>query len=120
MKTRQASQQTASNSSIKQASPHREDKGQREREAERERERERERSQPPTHNFCFLQATADKRRQEAAEKQREREAQAAEKAGRANKRRKQHALLSKRTRGGQPVMKNTMKHLLEKIQSQQR
>lgn len=67
---------------------------------------------------CCTQATAEQRRQEAEEKQRERDRQAAEKEGRAKKRRKQHALLSKRTRGGQPVMKHTMQYLLEKIQSE--
>ncbi|CAM9680651.1 unnamed protein product [Ectocarpus fasciculatus] len=68
--------------------------------------------------FKAAKATADQRRQEAEEKQRNRELKVAEKEGRAKKRRKQHALLSKRTIGGQPVMKNTMQHLLEKIQSQ--
>lgn len=52
------------------------------------------------------------------EKKRERDMQQAEKSGRAKKRRKQHALLSKRTKGGQPVMKHTMQYLLEKIQAQ--
>ncbi|CAN0200348.1 unnamed protein product [Scytosiphon promiscuus] len=68
--------------------------------------------------FKAAKATADRRRQEAEEKQRKRDMQVAEKEGRAKKRRKQHAMLSQRTRGGQPVMKNTMRHLLEKIQSQ--
>lgn len=51
------------------------------------------------------------------DKHREREKQKTEKEDRAKKRRKTHALLSKRTRGGQPVMKHTIQHLLEKIQS---
>ncbi|CAM9577269.1 unnamed protein product [Ectocarpus sp. 12 AP-2014] len=68
--------------------------------------------------FKAAKATADQRRQEADEKQRKREMTVAERESRAKKRRKQHALLSKRTRGGQPVMRNTMQHLLEKIQSQ--
>lgn len=61
---------------------------------------------------------ADERRREAVDKNRERERLKAEKLARTRNRRKQHTLLSKRTRGGQPVMKNTMQHLLEKIQSQ--
>lgn len=68
--------------------------------------------------FAVSQATADQRRQEAEDKHLEREKQKTEKEDRAKKRRKQHALLSKRTRGGQPVMKHTIQHLLEKIQSQ--
>lgn len=68
--------------------------------------------------IAVSQATADQRRQEAEDKHREREKQKTEKEDRAKKRRKQHALLSKRTRGGQPVMKHTIQHLLEKIQSQ--
>lgn len=68
--------------------------------------------------FKEAKATADQRRQEAEDKHLEREKQKTEKEDRAKKRRKQHALLSKRTRGGQPVMKHTIQHLLEKIQSQ--
>lgn len=64
------------------------------------------------------QAKAEKRKREEEEKQRERAQQQAEKEERARKRKRQHVLLSKRTKGGQPVMKHTMQHLLEKIKAQ--
>ncbi|CAM9184352.1 unnamed protein product, partial [Hapterophycus canaliculatus] len=49
--------------------------------------------------FKAAKATADQRRREAGETKRKRDMQVAEKEGRAKKRRKQHALLSQRTRG---------------------
>lgn len=64
------------------------------------------------------QAKADQKRKEAKERQDERDRQRREKEQRVKRRKKQHALLSKRTRVGQPVMKHTMQHLLEKIKSQ--
>lgn len=66
-----------------------------------------------------IQAKADQRRQEKEEDERERQRQRAEKESRAKERRKRHALLSKRTKGGQPIMKHTMQYLLEKIQAEQ-
>lgn len=68
---------------------------------------------------CSIQEKAEQRRQEKEDGQRERERQRAEKESRAKERRKRHALLSKRTKGGQPVMKHTMQYLLEKIQAEQ-
>ncbi|CAM9961657.1 unnamed protein product [Ascophyllum nodosum] len=68
--------------------------------------------------FKEAKAKAEQRRLEKEEAHEERERQRTEKQSKAKQRRKKHALLSKRTKGGQPVMKHTMQHLLEKIQGQ--
>lgn len=69
-------------------------------------------------SWWFFQAIAEQRRKEVEDQEREKSRLKVEKEQRAKKRRKQHVMLSKRTKGGQPVMKHTMQHLLEKIQSQ--
>ncbi|CAM9102344.1 unnamed protein product [Choristocarpus tenellus] len=68
--------------------------------------------------FRLAKAKADKRRQEVEKKQQEKEQQKKEKDQRQKTRRRQHSLLSKRTRGGQPIMRHTIQHLLGKLQAQ--
>jgi rRNA processing len=67
--------------------------------------------------FRDAKLKADAKRQEAASAKAEKAANLQAKEERVQERKRKHALLSQRTRTGQPVMKNQIFNLLEKIKS---